>query len=135
MKGRSALVTGSSDGLGFAMAEGLARSGCNVVLHGLELPESVSDSLAQIEQDYDVKATYVQADLTDPGAVSALVNTAHERMGGIDILINNAVVRHFSSIEDFPADRWDQALAVNLTAAFHAIQFVLPDMRARGWGR
>jgi 3-hydroxybutyrate dehydrogenase len=135
MKGKSALVTGSSNGLGFAMAEGLARSGCNVVFHGLEAAESMSDSLARIEQDYGVKAAYVEADLTDPGAVSTLMNTARERMGGIDILINNAVVRHFASIEDFPADRWNQALAVNLTAAFHAIQWVLPDMRARGWGR
>jgi len=135
MKGKAALVTGSSNGLGLAMAEGLARSGCNVVLHGLEAPESVRESLGRIEQDYGVKAAYVQADLTDPGAVSRLVNTARERMGGIHILINNAVVRHFASIEDFPADRWNQALAVNLTAAFLAIQLLLPDMRARGWGR
>jgi 3-hydroxybutyrate dehydrogenase len=83
MKGKAALVTGSSNGLGLAMAEGLARSGCNVVLHGLEAPESVRESLGRIEQDYGVKAAYVQADLTDPGAVSRLVNTARERMGGI----------------------------------------------------
>jgi 3-hydroxybutyrate dehydrogenase len=135
MKGKSALVTGSSDGLGFAMAEGLARSGCNVVLHGLEAPENVRDSLMRIEQENGVKADYIQADLTNPNAVSTLLSTARERTGGIDILINNAVVRHFASIEDFPADRWNQALAVNLTAAFQAIQRVLPDMRARGWGR
>lgn len=135
MKGKSALITGSSDGLGFSMVEGLARSGCNVVLHGLEAAENVGDSLIRIEQDYGVKAAYIQADLTDPNAVSTLLSTARERMGGIDILINNAVVRHFASIEDFPADRWNQALAVNLTAAFQAIQRVLPDMRARGWGR
>ncbi|CAN7740840.1 3-hydroxybutyrate dehydrogenase [Caballeronia sp. LjRoot29] len=135
MKGKSALITGSSDGLGFAMAEGLARAGCNVVLHGLEAPDNVHDSLIRIEQDYGVQATYIQVDLTDPNAVETLLNTARERTGGIDILINNAVVRHFASIEDFPADRWNQALAVNLTAAFLAIQRVLPDMRARGWGR
>jgi 3-hydroxybutyrate dehydrogenase len=135
MKGKAALVTGSSNGLGFAMAEGLARAGCNVVLHGLETPESMAGALAEFERKHDVSAIYLQADLTDPAAIARLVSGARERVGGIDILINNAVVRHFAPIEDFPAERWNAALAVNLSAAFHAIQLSLPDMRARGWGR
>jgi 3-hydroxybutyrate dehydrogenase len=135
MKGKAALITGSSNGLGFAMAEGLARAGCNVVMHGLETPESMADAVSEFERRHDVSATYLQADLTDPEAIATLVRSARERMDGIDVLINNAVVRHFAPIEDFPAERWNAALAVNLSAAFHAIQFTLPDMRARGWGR
>jgi len=135
MKGKSALITGSSNGLGFAMAEGLARAGCNVVLHGLETPESMEIRRQKLEQEYKVGVTYIKADLSDLQGVSTLVEQSHDRLGGIDILINNAVVRHFSSIEDFPVERWNQALAVNLSAAFHAIQQTLPGMRARGWGR
>jgi 3-hydroxybutyrate dehydrogenase len=135
MKGKSALITGSSNGLGFAMADGLARAGCNIVLHGLETPASMANALSEFEQRHGVSVTYLQADLTDPQALSMLVVTACERMGSIDVLINNAVVRHFAPIEEFPAERWNQALAVNLTAAFQAIQLTLPGMRARGWGR
>jgi 3-hydroxybutyrate dehydrogenase len=135
MKGKSALVTGSSDGLGFAMADALAAAGCNVVLHGLESSGRMEPILRNLERRHGVRGAYVQVSLADPDGAKRLVETAREQMGSIDILINNAVVRHFASIEEFPAERWHEALAVNLSAAFLAIQQVLPGMRAKGWGR
>ncbi len=131
MKGKRALVTGSSNGLGLAMAQGLAAAGCDVVLHGLESSVDMHATCESLAQQYRVAISYVQADLSQASGVEAMLDAA----GAVDVLINNAVVRHFSPIEDFPVERWDQALAVNLTAAFRAVQLSLPGMRARGWGR
>lgn len=131
MKDKRALITGSSNGLGLAMASGLAAAGCDVVLHGLESPADMRETCEALTRQYGVEARYVRADLSQTEGVEAMMDAA----GAIDVLINNAVVRHFSPIEDFPAERWDQALAVNLTAAFRAVQLSLPGMRARGWGR
>ncbi len=135
MNGKTALITGSSSGLGLAMARGLAVAGCNLVLHGLESPRNMTSICQGLAQAHGVGVCYLPGDLTEPGAIEALINAAQTQMGGVDVLINNAVVRHFSPLEDFPGERWDQALAVNLTAAFRAIQLCLPGMRARGWGR
>ena len=131
MRGKRALVTGSSNGLGLAMAQGLAAAGCDVVLHGLESSVDMHATCADLAQQYGVAISYVQADLSQASGVEAMLDAA----GAVDVLINNAVVRHFSPIEDFPLERWEQALAVNLTAAFRAVQLSLPGMRARGWGR
>lgn len=131
MKGKRALVTGSSNGLGLAMAQGLAAAGCDVVLHGLESSADMRATCESLAQQYCVAISYVRADLSQASGVEAMLDAA----GAVDVLINNAVVRHFSPIEDFPVERWDQALAVNLTAAFRAMQLSLPGMRARGWGR
>lgn len=131
MKGRTALVTGSSDGLGLAMGTGLAAAGCNVVLHGLATPDEVRDTCDDLMRTHDVQVRYVRADLSTPEGVEALLEAA----GPVDVLVNNAVIRHFAPLEDVPLARWDQALAVNVTAAFLAIQRVLPGMRERQWGR
>lgn len=131
MKGRTALVTGSSDGLGLAMGTGLAAAGYNVVLHGLATPEEVRGTCEELTRTHDVQVRYVRADLSTPEGVEALIEAA----GPVDVLVNNAVIRHFAPLEDFPLARWDQALAVNVTAAFLAIQRVLPGMRERQWGR
>lgn len=131
MKGKRALVTGSSNGLGLTMAQGLAAAGCDVVLHGLEVAADMRVTCEDLARQHGVAVSYVQADLSQAAGVDAMMAAA----GPVDVLINNAVVRHFSSIEDFPAERWDQALAVNLTAAFRAVQLSLPGMRAKGWGR
>lgn len=131
MKGKRALVTGSSNGLGLAMAQGLAAAGCDVVLHGLESSADMRATCESLAQQYCVAISYVRADLSQASGVEAMLDAA----GAVDVLVNNAVVRHFSPIEDFPSERWDQALAVNLTAAFRAVQLSLPGMRARGWGR
>lgn len=131
MKGKRALVTGSSNGLGLTMARGLAAAGYEVVLHGLEASADMRGTCDDLAHEFGVTVSYVQADLSRPSGVEAMMEAA----GAVDVLINNAVVRHFSPIEDFAVERWDQALAVNLTAAFRAVQLSLPGMRARGWGR
>jgi 3-hydroxybutyrate dehydrogenase len=135
MKGKTALVTGSSHGLGFAMADALAAAGCTVLLHGIEAPAEVESARADFEARHRVAPDYIQADLANPAAVEQLVTQTIERTGSLDILVNNAVVRHFAPIEAFPSDKWEQALAVNLSAAFHAVRLALPRMRERGWGR
>jgi len=135
IRGRTALITGSSAGLGYAMAEGLASAGCNVVLHGIEPPEQVSGQAQALRHAHAVEADYLQADLRDPDAIAKLLATVTKRHGGIDILINNAVTRHFAPMQAFPVTEWDEALAVNLSAAFHTIRLSLGGMRERGWGR
>lgn len=131
MKGRVALVTGSSDGLGLAMGKGLAAAGSDVVLHGLADPDGMRLTCEELMRAHDVAVRYVRADVAQPHEIESLINAA----GRVDVLINNAVVRHFAPLEAFPLERWDQALAVNLTAAFRATQLVLPGMRERQWGR
>ncbi|WP_322102619.1 SDR family oxidoreductase [Paraburkholderia sp. J41] len=135
LRGKGALVTGSSNGLGFAMATALAQAGCEIVLHGLEAPQSMTESCAALARRCDVRVSYVQADLTQVSGVEALMDAALAKLGSLDVLINNAVVRHFAGIEAFALERWNEALAVNLTAAFRAIQLALPGMRERGFGR
>ena len=134
LKGKAALVTGSSGGIGLAIAQELATVGCNVILHGLEDPSIVAESLASLRAN-GVTAVYYQKDLQDPKEIDALATRVLEQFGCVDILVNNAVTRHFSPIEAFPAERWDQALAVNLSAPFHFVKAFLPGMRQAGWGR
>lgn len=135
VRGKTALVTGSSGGLGFAIAEGLARAGCNIVLHGLASPDGVEAQCAMLAAAHGVRAAYLQADLADPAAITALFREIGRRHAGVDILVNNAVTRHFCPTETFPVEAWDRALAVNVSAAFHTIRLSLPGMRERGWGR
>jgi len=135
LAGKTALITGSAAGLGRAIAEDLAAAGCNVVLHGLESPAEMDQAQAAMAGTYGVEAHYIQADLADPSAIESLVGEVNRTRGGIDILVNNAVVRHFAPIESFPREAWDAALAVNVSAAFHLIRLTLSGMRARRWGR
>ncbi|GAA4344401.1 SDR family oxidoreductase [Pigmentiphaga soli] len=135
MKGKTALITGSSGGLGYAVAEGLAGAGCNIVLHGLEPAADMESQRSELERRHGVKALYLQADLADPAAIESMIGQARDGLGPVDILVNNAVVRNFGRVEEFPVDAWNMALAVNLSAAFHAIRLTLPGMRQRGWGR
>jgi 3-hydroxybutyrate dehydrogenase len=135
LAGRSALVTGSTGGLGRAIAEGLAARGCNVVINGVLPDAEMAPAVAAMAARHGVKATYVGADLRRPEAIAAMIERAGAAVGGIDILVNNAVVRHFAPVERFPPERWEEALAVNLSAAFHTIRLALPGMRARGFGR
>lgn len=134
LKGKAALVTGSSGGIGLAIAQELAAAGCNVILHGLESQSVVAQELALL-RSRGVTAVYYQKDIQNPEEVEQLVSLALEQFGRIDILVNNAVTRHFSPIESFSAERWDQALAVNLSAPFHFVKGFLPGMREGGWGR
>ncbi len=135
LKGRCALVTGSIDGIGLAIAHRLAAEGCNVVLHSLAEPDRGAARRSELETLYGVETLYDGADLTRPEAIADMVGAAAAAFGAVDILVNNAVVRHFAPVEQFPVERWNEALAVNLSAAFHAIRLALPGMRERGFGR
>jgi 3-hydroxybutyrate dehydrogenase len=128
--GRRALVTGSTQGLGLAVARRLASAGCDIVIHGLGDPDAVAALQRQIETEFGVRSMYSSADLRSLSAIEQLMT-----IEPIDILINNAVVRHVAAIESMPPDHWDQDLAVNLSAAFHTIRLALPGMKTRNWGR
>jgi 3-hydroxybutyrate dehydrogenase len=135
LAGKTALITGSTAGLGRAFAEGLAGAGCNVVLHGLVPPADVDELRSALADAHGAKVHYIHADLTDPAAIESMVDEVHRVLGGVDILVNNAVVRHFAPVEAFPREAWDAALAVNVSAAFHLVRLTLAGMRSRGWGR
>jgi len=135
LTGRCALITGSTQGLGLAMAERLAAEGCNVVLNGFGDAGEIERKRARLETDHGVRALYHGADVADSCQVASLVETAQKTFGAVDVLINNAVVRHFSPVEKFRPEDWDRALAVNLSSAFHTTRLVLPGMRARNFGR
>jgi 3-hydroxybutyrate dehydrogenase len=135
LQGKSALVTGSTDGLGLAIARGLAAQGCNIVLNGLADAAHAEARRREIETEFGVRALFHGADLRQPAEIEAMARAAADAFGAIDILVNNAVVRHFAPVEAFPTERWDEALAVNLSAPFHLVRLLLPQMRARGYGR
>jgi 3-hydroxybutyrate dehydrogenase len=134
-RSRSALVTGSSGGLGHAVAESLAASGFDIVLHGLDEPEAVEPARAALAARHGIDVVYGAADLADPAAVDRLMQLAADAFGGPDVVVNNAVVRHFAPVEQFALSDWQRSLAVNLTAPFQIIQRALPGMRARDFGR
>ncbi len=134
LKGKCALITGSVGGLGFAAAKQFAAAGCNIVLSGFADAEQIADARREIEET-GVQSIYSSADLRKPGEIEQMFREAESAFGGIDILVNNAVVRCAAPVEDFPVDAWDEGIAVNLSAAFHTIRLALPGMKARGWGR
>lgn len=135
LKDKCALVTGSTQGLGYAMAGRLAAEGCHVVLNGFGDPAEIEAKRRHLEDSHGVRVLHHGADLGVPGQIADLVETAERTFGAVDIVINNAVVRHFSPLEDFKTEEWDRALAVNLSAAFHTTRLVLPGMRRRDFGR
>jgi 3-hydroxybutyrate dehydrogenase len=135
LKGRTALITGSTGGVGAAVADSLAAVGCNIVVHGLAEPAALEVRRRDIEQRFGVRALVSAANLTSPTEIAAMVETAIAHFGTLDIIVNNAVVRHFAPMESFPLERWDEALAVNLSAPFHIARLALPGMRRRDWGR
>ncbi len=135
LKGRCALITGSTQGLGYAMAERLAAERCHVVLNGLGDPAEIESKRRLLEDSHGVRVLHHGADLGVPDEITDLVETAERTFEAIDIVINNAVVRHFAPIENFKVEDWDRALAVNLSAAFHITRLALPGMRRRDFGR
>lgn len=130
-----AVITGSTQGLGLAIAERLAADGCNIVLNGFGPAGEIERARAAIATAHGVQVLHHGADVGMAAGVADLVATAERAFGGIDVLVNNAVVRHFAPIEAFRPEDWDRALAVNLSAAFHAVRLALPGMRARDFGR
>jgi 3-hydroxybutyrate dehydrogenase len=128
-------VTGSSGGLGYAVAESLAAAGYDIVLHGIDEPDSVEPARVALQTRHGTTVVYCRADLSELSGVERLMNFTREARGGPDIVVNNAVVRHFAPIEQFSAADWQRSLAVNLTAPFHIIRLALPGMRAADFGR
>ena len=132
---KCALITGSTSGLGFAIARALAGLGCGIVLNGIAPAEEGGATQQKLTQEFAVDAVYEKADISQLAEIERLVAASVARFGSIDIVVNNAVVRHFASIENLTPAQWEQSLSVNLSAPFHIARLVLPMMRARGWGR
>jgi 3-hydroxybutyrate dehydrogenase len=135
LKGKSALVTGSTSGIGLAIARAMAAQGANVTINGFGDKAAIEKERSGIEKEFAVKAVYSPADMTKPAEIADMVKTAEKTFGSLDVLVNNAGIQFVSPIEDFPIDKWDQILAINLSAAFHAIRAAVPGMKSRKWGR
>jgi 3-hydroxybutyrate dehydrogenase len=135
LKGKTALVTGSTGGIGEAFARAFAAEGCNVMMNGMGEPAAIEKLRASITAEHGVKVAFHGADVGVPSEIEALVRETEKQLGPVDILINNAVVRHYHKIEDFPPEEWDRALAVGLSAAFHTMRLTIGGMKQRGWGR
>lgn len=135
LSSQTALVTGSTSGIGLALAEALAARGATVVLNGLGDLGQIEATRSRMETQYDVEVRYDGADMTDPAAIARMVQAAGKASGRLDILVNNAGVQHVAPVEEFPLEWWDRIIAINLSSAFHTIRAALPLMRAQGRGR
>jgi 3-hydroxybutyrate dehydrogenase len=135
LKGKSALVTGSTSGIGLAIARAMAAQGANVTINGFGDKAAIEKERSGIEKEFGVTAVYSAADMTKPAEIADMVKTAEQTFGSLDVLVNNAGIQFVSPIEEFPIDKWDQILAINLSAAFHAIRAAVPGMKSRKWGR
>lgn len=135
LRGKTALVTGSIAGLGYAIAEALAQQSANIILHGLEPLEQLQNASERLQKMYGVSVMHSQANLTKVSEIEHLINQAHETFGGVDILVNNAVIRHVAAIDALAIASWDESIAVNLSAAFHTSRLTIPNMKKKKWGR
>jgi 3-hydroxybutyrate dehydrogenase len=135
LKGKSALVTGSTSGIGLAIARALAAEGANVTINGFGDKAAIEKERSGIEKEFGVKAVYSAADMSKGAEIADMIKTAEKTFGTLDILVNNAGIQFVSPIEDFPIEKWDQIIAINLSAAFHAMRAAVPGMKSRKWGR
>lgn len=135
LQGKTALITGSTSGIGLAYARALAAEGASVMINGFGDAAAIEQERAALEQASGAKAAYSTADMANPEEIAAMVADCADQLGGPDILIGNAGIQHVAPVEDFPMEKWDAIIAINLSAAFHAIRAALPTMKAKGWGR
>lgn len=135
LKGKTAVITGSTSGIGLGIAKALAGDGANIVINGFGAAADIEKERAGLEKDFKVKAAYSPADMTKPAEIAEMIKTAEKTFGSVDVLVNNAGIQHVAPIEEFPIEKWDQILAINLMAAFHTIRAAVPGMKARKWGR
>lgn len=135
LTGKNAVITGSTSGIGLAIARELASNGANVVINGFGDAATIEKARINIELEFAVKAVYLNADLTQAQATRGFIDDAVAALGSIDILVNNAGIQHTDTIENFPVDRWDAIIALNLSAVFHGTAAALPYMQQQGWGR
>ena len=135
LKGKTALVTGSTSGIGLGLACRLAAQGAHVVLNGFGDVEGPKAQVAAAGQAHGIRVGYHGADMSKPAEIEAMMDHAAKEFGGVDILVNNAGIQHVANVEDFPVERWDAIIAINLSSAFHAMRLAIPAMRAKNWGR
>ncbi|MET4022248.1 3-hydroxybutyrate dehydrogenase [Bradyrhizobium sp. S3.2.12] len=135
LKGKVAVVTGSTSGIGLAYARAFAGAGANVGLNGMGARADVENERSAIEREFGVKAVYSAADMDSPDQIAELIALAESTFGSVDVLVNNAGVQHVAPVEEFPVDKWNAIIGINLSSAFHAIRAAVPGMKKRGWGR
>jgi 3-hydroxybutyrate dehydrogenase len=135
LKGKTAAVTGSTSGIGLAIARTMAKAGANIVINGMGAADDIEKERAAIEADFGVKCAYSPADMTKPAEIAGFVALGETTFGSLDILVNNAGIQFVSPIEEFPIEKWDAIIAINLSSAFHAIRAAVPGMKKRQWGR
>jgi 3-hydroxybutyrate dehydrogenase len=135
MKGKVAIVTGSTSGIGLGVARALAAQGADILLNGFGEQASIENLVYEMRNQYKNKVAYSAADMSKPADIAAMVGQATRELGRVDILANNAGIQHTAPVEEFPPEKWDAVIAINLSAAFHAIRAALPQMKARNWGR
>jgi 3-hydroxybutyrate dehydrogenase len=135
LKGKTALVTGSTSGIGLGIATRLAAEGANIVLNGFGERAQIERIAAGLKAKHRVAVTYDAADMTKPVAIAAMLAAAIEQFGAVDVLVNNAGIQHVAPVDEFPVDKWDAIIAINLSSAFHTVRAALPAMKSRRWGR
>ena len=135
LKGKTALVTGSTSGIGLGIATRLAAEGANIVLNGFGERAEIERISAELKTKSRVTVTYDAADMTKPAAIAAMLASAIGQFGAVDVLVNNAGIQHVAPVDEFPLDKWDAIIAINLSSAFHTVRAALPAMKARRWGR
>ncbi|HEY7248800.1 MAG TPA: 3-hydroxybutyrate dehydrogenase [Xanthobacteraceae bacterium] len=135
LAGKVSLVTGSTSGIGLGIARALAAAGAEIILNGFGTPEQVADAQARIAAEFSVRVLYSSADMSKPAAIRDMIEKVLQSSGRLDILVNNAGIQHVAPLQDFPPERWDAILAINLSSAFHTTRLALPSMLANKWGR
>ncbi|MCZ0733834.1 3-hydroxybutyrate dehydrogenase [Phreatobacter sp. AB_2022a] len=135
LSGKTAIVTGSTSGIGLGIATALAAAGARLVINGLGDAAAVEAERARLAADHGVEVAYSGADMSKPEEIAGMIALAEERFGGVDILVNNAGIQHVAPIEEFPVVKWDAIIAINLTSAFHTTRLAVPAMKRKGWGR
>ncbi|HVZ30202.1 MAG TPA: 3-hydroxybutyrate dehydrogenase [Asticcacaulis sp.] len=135
LTGKTALVTGSTSGIGMAIAKALAAQGAKIMLNGFGDAAQIEAERAGMAKDYGVDVLFDGADLTKPDQIAAMIQTAKAKLGGVDILVNNAGIQHVAPVEEFPPEKWDAIIGLNLTASFHTTRLTFADMKAKKWGR
>ena len=135
LKGKTAVVTGSTSGIGLGIAEGFAKEGINLVLNGFGDAAEIETIRAGLASKFGIKVTYDGADMSKPEQIEAMMKKAAVDFGGVDILVNNAGIQHVCPVEDFPTAKWDAIIAINMSSAFHTTKMAVPYMKSKGWGR
>jgi 3-hydroxybutyrate dehydrogenase len=135
LSGKTALVTGSTSGIGLGIARSLAQQGANILFNGFGDAQQIDKLHTDIGKEFGVQTAYHNADMSKPAEIEAMMAFAADRFGGVDILVNNAGIQHVANIEDFPVEKWDAVIAINLTSAFHTTRLALPGMQQKNWGR